>query len=383
MSRTALILGAGVGGLVAAHRLRRRLPRDYRVVLIDRSPRHVFQPSLLWVADGSRDPGRIGRPIERLRGKGIEVIVGDIEAIDPDRCSVRVRGDVHRGDAMIIALGAELAPELIPGLAEAGHNLYTLDGARRIRETLARRWSGRLVVLTAAPAYKCPAAPYEAAMLLEAVLRRQGSQTESVVEMFAAEPGPMGVAGPNVSAGVRALLESRGIAYYPNRQVTTVHAAERRIAFSDGSTADFDLLVYVPPHRAPAVVRDSGLVADSGWMAVDRRTLQTKFASVFAIGDVTSVPLAMGKPLPKAGVFAHGQAEVVAENLAADWTGTGKHMQFDGHGSCFVEIGDGRAAYGAGDFYAEPLPQVFLKPPARRWHWGKVLLERYFLSRWF
>ena len=383
MSRTALILGAGVGGLVAANRLRRRLPRDHRVVLIERSPRSEFQPSLLWVADGSRDPGRIGRPIARLERKGIEVIIGDIEVIDPHERKATVGGVVHRGDAMILALGAELRPDLIPGLAEAGHNLYEIQGARRIRETLGSRWSGRLVVLTATPAYKCPAAPYEAAMLLDAVLRRQGTRAESSVEFFAAESGPMGVAGPAVSAGVRDMLESRGVVYRPGCQVTEVLPAKRELLFSDGSSAGFDLLVYIPPHRAPAVVREAGMVAESGWVSVDRSSLATRFDMVFAIGDVTSVPLAMGKPLPKAGVFAHGQGMVVADNLAAEWTGSSSRRAFDGHGSCFVEVGGGRAAYGVGNFYAEPTPQVALKMPARRWHWGKVLLERYWLSKWF
>ena len=78
-----------------------------------------------------------------------------------------------------------------------------------------------------------------------------------------------------------------------------------------------------------------------GWVAVDRGTFETAWPGVFAIGDVTTVPLAMGKPLPKAGVFAHGQAEVVAANIAARWTGSEPNRRFDGHGECFVETGDG------------------------------------------
>jgi sulfide:quinone oxidoreductase len=105
--------------------------------------------------------------------------------------------------------------------------------------------------------------------------------------------------------------------------------------------------------------------------------------SVGAVGDATSIPLQLGKPLPKAGVFAHAQAEVVARNIAREVTGRGAPAAFDGHGECFVETGGGRAGFGAGDFYAEPLPRVALRQPARRWHLGKVLLEKSWLWRWF
>lgn len=172
-TRTVLVLGAGVGGLVAAHRLRKLLPRDDRVVLVDRERRHVFQPSLLWLAIGDRTPDSIQRPLERLNRKGIEVLTWEISSFDPGARTIRGDGRELSGDAVIVSLGADLAPEAIPGLASAGHNLYTLEGASTFRDALAQIRAGRIVVLTAAPAYKCPAAPYEAAMLIEAALRRR------------------------------------------------------------------------------------------------------------------------------------------------------------------------------------------------------------------
>src|SRR3990172_10301010 len=120
----------------------------------------------------------------------------------------------------------------------------------------------------------------------------------------------MAVAGPEVSAAVRQMVEQKGIGYHPEHQVTGVDAENRRIRFANGASAEFDLLAYVPPHRAPRVVREAGLVAEAGWIPVDRHTLQTRFDGVYAIGDVVSIPLKLGKPLPKAGVFAHGEAEV-------------------------------------------------------------------------
>jgi sulfide:quinone oxidoreductase len=239
------------------------------------------------------------------------------------------------------------------------------------------------VVLTAAPAYKCPAAPYEAAMLIDAHLRRRGLGDRTGIDLYAAEPGPLGVAGPEVSAGVRQMVEAKGIAYHPEHQVTRVDPSERRLTFANGATADFDLLAYVPPHRAPEVVGRSGLVDDTGWIPVDRDTLQTRFPGVYAIGDVTNIPLKVGKPLPKAGVFAEREAMVVAHNIAREITDGGEPDSYDGHGECFVETGEGKAGFGRGNFYAEPTPQVKLHPVGRRWHLSKVLFEKTWLRRWF
>jgi sulfide:quinone oxidoreductase len=109
--------------------------------------------------------------------------------------------------------------------------------------------------------------------------------------------------------------------------------------------------------------------------------MATPHDRVCAIGDVVSIPLAMGKPLPKAGVFAHQQAIVVAKNIAREITGRGEPARFDGHGECFLETGDGRAGFGKGNFYAEPTPQIRLYPQSWWWHVGKVLFEQYWLRR--
>lgn len=139
------------------------------------------------------------------------------------------------------------------------------------------------------------------------------------------------------------------------------------------------MLAYVPPHRAPRVIRGSALASETGWISVDRHSLETRFPGVYAIGDVVSIPLKLGKPLPKAGVFADGEAEVVAKNIAAVVRGKPPSERFNGHGECFIEIGDGRAGFGGGDFYAEPKPVVAVRSPTRRFHLSKVLFEKVWL----
>ncbi|MDP1892222.1 MAG: FAD/NAD(P)-binding oxidoreductase, partial [Gemmatimonadaceae bacterium] len=333
----------------------------------------------LWLMVGLRDADGITRPLDGLRRKGIDVREGEVEQIDPEKRSVRVAGETIDADYLIVALGAELAPETVPGLQAAGHNFYTMPGAEGLRAALDATRKGRIVVLTAAPAYKCPAAPYEAALLIDAYYRQRGLREAVTIEVYAAEAGPMGVAGPEMSGAVRQMLEARGIPYHPEHQVQSVDAASRRLEFTNGTRADFDLLAYVPPHRAPRVVRASALASETGWVEVDRHSLETRFSGVYAIGDVVSIPLALGKPLPKAGVFAHGQAGVVAKNIAAAIAGAPATERFNGHGECFIETGDGKAGFGGGDFYAEPKPTITMHAPSRRWHLGKVLFEKSWL----
>ncbi len=382
-ARTVLVLGGGVGGVVAANRLRALLPKENQIIIFDREEKHLFAPSLLWLMIGDRKPERIVSPIRNLERKGISVVQGEIEKIDPAGRSVTVKGKTYRGDAMIVSLGAENDETAIPGLSTAGHNFYTLKGAAAVRDAWKNFHGGKVVILTAAPAYKCPAAPYEAGLLVAYHLERLGLREKTEVSLYAAEAGPMLTAGAEVSSAVRGMVEAKGIKYFPSHQVTRVDPTRKIISFVSAAEAGFDLLLYVPPHRAPKVVKDAGLTGESGWVAVDKHQFTTRFPGIYAIGDVTAVPLKMGKPLPKAGVFAHGEAEIVARNIASGWSGRSERDSYNGHGQCFVEIGHRRAGIGKGDFYAEPAPRVEMKRPGFRWHLGKVAFEKYWLWRWF
>lgn len=379
--KTILILGGGIGGIVAATELRKQLSSKHRIVVIERLAEHVFPPSLLWVASGARDAKQISKPVSSLTRKGIEVIQGTIENIDAEKKAVMVDGKQLHGDYLIIATGAELAPETVPGLMEAGHNLYSLEGAQAIRNASLQLDKGKVVVLVCAMPFKCPAAPYEAAMLLESDFRKRGLAKNVRVEIYSPEPGPMPVTGPEVSQQVRAMVESKGVAYFPHHAVKDIDPETREIHFANGDGKPFDLLVYIPPHRAPAVIREAGLLGENGWIPVDQFTLATKYQDVYAIGDVAGIPLKNGKPLPKAGVLAHGQAEVVANNIAVAINGSGNTESFNGHGECFLEVGDGMAGMGKGNFYAEPNPDIKMKPPGRLLHFGKILFEKYWLYR--
>jgi len=380
MSANVLVLGGGFGGWVAANEIRNGLPEKHRVMVVDRSDSFCLGLSLLWLMTGDRKADRISRSFSSLERKGIFFIHGDIDRIDPQRREVIVGGKIFSGDYLVVALGAELAPETIPGLQEAGHNFYTLSGADALRRAMANFSGGGLVIMTTAPGYKCPAAPYEAAMLLEDYCRSHNLRDKTRIELYAAEPGPMAVAGPAVSRAVRQMVESKGIVYHPEHQVVEADPAARRLRFSNGVEAGYDLLCYVPPHRAPRAVRESPLIGESGWIEVDRHTLATRFERVYALGDVVSIPLKLGKPLPKAGTFAENEAHVVARNVIRDITGKGEAAAYDGRGECYVETGDGQTAYGEGKFYGDPVPEVTLHPPSPEWHEAKIRYEKEWLE---
>jgi len=378
-----VILGGGVGGLVAANTLRRRLDRTHRVILIDRQAQHVFTPSFLWMMLGWREPAEISRDLSRLGRKGIEVVQEEIREIDPAHRRVSTERQEIAADYLVVSLGAEGWLGGVSGLADAGHNLYDLDGTLRLRDALGRFKGGRVAVLIAGLPFKCPAAPYEAAMLIEASLRRRGLREGTQVDVYTPETLPMPVAGKALGESIKAMVEGKGIGFHPQHKLAAVDPGRGELAFEGGVTASYDLLVVVPPHRCPAVVRDAGLTGEAGWVTVDKGTLETSHDRVFAIGDVTAIKLPVGLMLPKAGVFAHAQAEAVAHNIAAEITGRGAPDSFDGVGYCFVEMGDGVAAYAKGNFYAEPAPAVTMRSPSRFWHWGKIYFEKHWLRQWF
>ncbi len=385
MAGNVVVLGGGIGGLVAARRLRRLLGshgRGGRVVLIDRDLTYRFAPSFLWVITGARRPEQITAELGGLKRKGIDVLRAEVLEVDTDGRTVKTTEGALPYERLVIALGAELLPDGLPGFAEGALNVYTLEGAAAAGQALQNFDGGRVAVMVSRLPYKCPAAPYEAALLTEALLRRRGVRSASTIDVYTPEPLPMPTAGPAMGQALTRILEARDIGFHPNRSVEWVDPGARELVFAGGERVAYDLLLGVPPHRAPEAVRRSGLAAESGFVPVDPRTLTTAAEGVFAIGDVTQIPIAGGKVLPKAGVFALAEAEVVARRIEQDVVGREPSAVFDGMGSCFVEMGDGVAAFAVGNFYAEGGPRVRLRRPGRSWHLAKVAFERYWFKRW-
>lgn len=386
-AKSIVILGGGVGGIVVANRLRSRLSAEHRVVVIEKSAEHAFAPSFLWLMTGDRRPDQVRRPLKSLLSGGVELRIATAEGIDLKARKVQTSAGNVEFEYLIIALGAELAPESISGLAESSETFYTASGAARLHERLESFQGGRIALVVASLPYKCPAAPYEGAMLIADYLRRRNLRDKADIHLFTPEALPMPVAGPVLGQAVRELLESEGITLHPGHVLTNVNPRTKSIAFQQTTAQPFDLVVAIPPHRAPALLWETGLVNAAGWVIANPQTLETSFERVFALGDVTAMPIpGRWKPdvplmLPKAGVFAHVQAEVVAAHIVGDIEGRSAPDTFSGHGYCMLEAGEHMAGFASGNFFAEPAPSIQLPQTGHAWHLGKVLLEKWWLSR--
>ena len=129
--KTVLILGGGMGGISAACELRRLLPPKNKIALIEKEAQHAFAPSFLWLMSSDRAPGNIVRDVHRMVPRGVDVMIDHVESIDLTSHSVRTSSRSMSYDFLIVSLGAELWPEMIPGLSEAAYTFYTFDGAIR------------------------------------------------------------------------------------------------------------------------------------------------------------------------------------------------------------------------------------------------------------
>ncbi len=388
MSHTVLILGAGPGGLHAAERLRALLKDDDRIVIVDRRDEQYLGVSFLGVMGGWHTVEEITIHPSVLRERGIYFIQSEIDAIDPENHRVQLQTtQAPLGyDALMVALGAELAPQLIPGLSEAissehGGEYYTLNGAMRLHALLDDFTGGTVAVVVAGLPYKCPPAPYEGALLVDDLLRGKGLRDTSSIAVFTPEPAPIAPGGPPVSNAIRSLLEQRNITLHTSAQLELVTVAGQSISFEGGATFNYDLLIVVPPHVPPAVIRESPL-GEKGWLEIDRHTMRTANDGVWAIGDVTLLRLPNGMPMPKAAVFATGEAEAAVRDIARSFGYDAPEPNFDGRGRCWFATSKDQAGYVEGDFLHEPTPLVALHSPTEANFQALLADERSWLNHW-
>jgi len=375
--RRALILGGGFGGIATAVALRARLTATDEVVLVERGESFVMGLRKNWALVGDSDLASGRRPLSILESRGIRVRRGTVTAIRPEARSADVDGVSIEADSLVIALGAERAPELVPGFAEYAHDVYSESASAEAAAAIEGFGGGRLIIGIFGAPYPCPPAPYELALLLAE--RFEARRLAGSVFVFSPQPRSLPILGEAGCAAFDGRLAGAGIAFRPN---TKVDAVEAGAVVAADVRIPYDLLLGVPPHRAPAVVAAAGLVGGGGWVTVDRATLETRFPGVYAIGDVTGITLANGLPLPKAGVFAHAEGEVVAARIAEALAGGGATATFDGRGMCFLETGGGEATMVHGDFFADP-PAVALSEPSADHLAAKHAFETERLTAWF
>jgi sulfide:quinone oxidoreductase len=374
----ALVLGAGFGGIATAVSLRRQLGDEHEVMLVDRRDDFAMGLRKIWAILGISPIAYGTRSLASLRQQGITVVQGTVERIDPVARVAMIDGAACEADALVVALGAAQDMDAIPGLATYGLNAWDRTGIDHVHGVVDQFRAGRAVVGIFGAPYSCPPAPFELALLLSERFEARGIDARLTV--FTPAPILLPILGVEASLPIDARLEDRGIDALVGRSAVEVTA--RAIRFSDGSELPYDLLLAVPPHRCPTVVVEAGLARPGGWVEVDRETLETGHPGVYALGDATAIVLANGLPLPKAGLFAEVEGEVIAARIAATFRGETPTATFTGRGACFIELGNGEASMVGGDFFADP-PTVTLGVPSAQQRAAKEQFEMERLARWF
>ena len=370
-----LILGAGFGGLELATALSDEFGAEHAVTLIDRAEGFVFGFSKLDVMFGKATPTSVLHPYRDIDKPGLAFVRATIISIDPLARRVETDGGVFESDVLVVALGAELHPEDTPGLVEGGSEFYTVAGAFALRDELALFPGGRVVIGVTSTPFKCPPAPSETALLMHDYLSARGLRGASTISLVM----PFGIPippSPDASSALFKAFAERDIEWVPDRMVTTLDPGAKLAKCSDGSSIPYDLFLGVPVHRAPSVVTDSALAVD-GWIPVDPLTLETRFADVFAVGDVTSVGT------PKAGVFAEGQAAVVARRIITRLRGERSSDSYDGQGICYLEFGQDRVGKVSVTFLSGQAPSGGMEGPSEAIATEKKVFGTSRIQRWF
>jgi sulfide:quinone oxidoreductase len=358
-----LVLGAGFGGLELTTRLSEELGEQVEVTLIDRNDAFVFGYSKLDVLFGRQSAAEVRVPYDAIAKPGVRLLREEVLEIDPEGRRVRTGAGSHECEFLVVALGADYDMDATPGLAEGGNEFYSVAGAERLAGLLPGFSHGQAVVGVCGAPFKCPPAPSEAALLLHDHLTERGVRGDCEITFVLPLPSPV-PPSPETSEALLAAFAERDIRFLPGHRIASLDPGRGVALLDDGTELPHDLFLGVPKHRAPDIVLASGL-AEDGYVKVDSRTLETGHPGVYAVGDVATVGV------PKAGVFAEGQARVVAEELIARIRSGEDAEGYAGQGSCYIEFGQGRVGRVDVDFLSGPSPTGTFHEPS-----GEIVAEK-------
>lgn len=360
-----VVVGGGTGGTIVANHLARRLSAEIRarqvhVTMLSDTDRHMYQPGLLYVAFGEMTPDKLYRDQASLLEPDIEFHVDRVIEFQLDRNEVgTLSGKTYKYDILIIATGARIVPEEIPGLKEGAEMFFTEEGAVQLHRDLMR-FEGGTVAMTVSIPHKCPVAPVEAILMLHDFFKARGIRDR--VKLRYNYPINAVHATANVAKWAKPEFEAAGIEYETFFNLKEVDPKNKVIYSEEGSEVPYDMLIAIPPHRGSEVAEENKL-GEGGWIPTDRFKLNVEgHDNVYAIGDCTNVPVS------KTGSAAHYEAELLAENIECLYKTGVPVREYDGKVYCFIEAGLDRATYNAFDYVNLP----DLKPPTKANHWFKL-----------
>jgi sulfide:quinone oxidoreductase len=360
-----VVVGGGTGGTIVANNLARRLAGEIRdrkvqISMLTDSDRHMYQPGLLYVAFGQMTPDQLYRDQSSLLEPSIDFHVDAVTEFRLDRNEVETKsGKIYKYDILIIATGARVVPEEVPGLNEGSESFFTEESAVRMHKRLME-FEGGTIVMTVSIPHKCPVAPVEAIFMMHDFFKARGIRDK--VTLRYQYPVNAVHATRNVAHWAKPEFDKAGIEYETLFNLKEVDAVNKVIHSEEGTELKYDMLIAIPPHRGSEIA-DKNNLGQGGWIPTDRYKLSVEgYDNVYAIGDCTNIPVS------KTGSAAHYEAEVLAENISSMIkTGTSVR-EYDGRVYCFIEAGYDRATYNSFDYVNLP----DLKPASKSIHWFKM-----------
>lgn len=378
-----LILGAGTAGTIMANKMRSALPgKEWTITIIEKETRHYYQPGFLFIPFGYYKTKEIVHHTNKFLPKGVDLINGEIESVDPSKNTITINGSQIGYDVLVVATGARISPDDTPGLkGELWHksifDFYTIEGAEALAEYFKTWQGGNLVINVADNPIKCPVAPLEFAFLADAYFTDKGMRDK--VNITYVTPMSGAFTKPKASKMLGSLLESKKVNLVCDFFLGEVDNGNKKIMDFGGREIPFDCLVSIPLHSGDPVIAKSGLGDEFGFVKADKKTLQsTLFKNVFVIGDAGNFPSS------KAGSVAHFQADILEKNILQYINNETLTHNFDGHSNCYIETGFNKGILIDFNYETEPLPGVYPYPivgpfsllkQSRLNHLGKLLFK--------
>jgi len=366
-----VILGAGTAGTMMANHLQKKLNKDeWKITIIDERKNHYYQPGFLFLPFDLYSPEALVQPIEKFIPRDVSFVNASIDQIAAGENYVRMSdGSTYYYDILIIATGADIAPEEVEGMMDSEweksiFNFYTFEGALALRNKLRNWQGGHLVVHITEMPIKCPVAPLEFAFLADSYFKHKGIREK--VKITYVTPLSGAFTKPQATKALEHLLSEKNIDIVSDFAIERIDTDRRAIIDYGGKEVAFDLLVTTPTNKGSKVIERSGLGDDLNYVPANKATLQSLgHENIFVIGDAAAIPAS------KAGSVAHFEAEILTKNILHYINKEPLAEEFDGHANCFIETGNRRALLIDFNYTHEPVTGTFPFP-----HLGPLELLR-------
>lgn len=394
-----VVLGAGLGGTIAAYEIRAALKRKARVTVISKGEDYWFVPSNPWVAVGWRDAEAIRVHLPPVMAKhGIAYSSIGARKVHPTQSRVELNDDTFVDyDYLVIATGPELAFDEIEGFGPHHHTVSicdTIDAVAAHTKFEELCANPRPIVIGAAQGASCYGPAYEMAMTLDTELKKRKIRDKVPMTFVTPEPyiGHLGLDGVGDTKGLlESEMRNRHIKWITNAKIASVeHGLMHVIEVNDDGSEKrkhelpFGWGMLMPPFRGVEAVRGiEGLSNPRGFILVDKHQRNPTHLNIFALGVCIAIPPTGPTPVPvgvpKTGFMIESMVSAIAANLVELHDGKEPTHEATWNAICLADFGDGGVAFVA-------KPQI---PPRNtnwssdgKWvHLAKIGFEKYFLRK--